>query len=1039
MKRSGLFLLISFLIIFLAPLQAQIKLGVAKKTTEIKLDGNLDEWEGQAAISLITAEQAQGQTWGGPDDLSAKVYLQWDIEALYLAVEVRDDLHFQPYENSSAWQADSIQLAVDTLFDRKSGGYASDDYEYGLILHKNGPLIWCWQAAEGKKAGKIENVSLAAKRDDNEKLTNYEAKFPWSELVPALPGSDRKMGFTILVNDNDGKGRKGWMELTPGIGISKDPAKYAELLLLDAETQKEHQVTGYVYIPTPAIDDGELLTGQIFINSELELGERNLEIIVSDSTQRVVATIPVSARLAKGANKIALSWDPANLPIGDYQLAIKIDGKICGFNSAFSRLSYAHIEGELAIQEWKLQVLEDLIAQIDELDFDSSYQAATAQVVKRFIGYIRDDMKAHRFQRVDWNVEFVKKRLSEAIVEAKTILRFGASDKKITRYQTAPVSIENTSFVQAGRPVYFIGVGHFGQVRADVPELTKFGFNIIQIEQGPSGVVLPEGYNDEPIKSVLNVLQRAAENNVAVNLLLSPHYFPGWALSQTPELANEGMGFIKYNIDHPKAREVVERFLRRIIPQVANHPALHSYTLSNEPQYTGYSSYSCARFQDWLKQKHGTIALLNELWGTELTDWNQIQIPVDENNRAQHYDWETFNQERFFAFHQWMSKIIREYDQTTPIHAKVMANTFDSADNFNAGIDHAAFARLDKIAGNDCSVGYPGSDLYAQQWLKQAMYFDLQRSLSNAPIFNSENHIIRDNDPLYYPSEHIRTALWQGAIYGQGATTIWVWERNENDTSLINNILTRANCVEAAGQTALDLARLSPFVAKFAEEKRQIAFLYPHASLCEEEYLQTVRTAYEGIHFLDLGVDFVDDFAAQQGKLNQYRLLIVPAAKYISLATLEAVEAYARDGGTVIIIGDSLRYDEYGRPLSAFSEQRASEKGTAFGLGQVYLAPQDTAQSYAPIFDKIMIKAAIERPVRVVDQNDQPVWGVEMRAVKNGEQLLINIVNLSNNEQIVKLKTSRPIYKAKDLISGQLLAETITLAPLSPMLVLVNF
>jgi hypothetical protein len=32
--------------------------------------------------------------------------------------------------------------------------------------------------------------------------------------------------MSLLVNDNDGAGRKGWLEWTPGIGQTKDPSQY---------------------------------------------------------------------------------------------------------------------------------------------------------------------------------------------------------------------------------------------------------------------------------------------------------------------------------------------------------------------------------------------------------------------------------------------------------------------------------------------------------------------------------------------------------------------------------------------------------------------------------------------------------------------------------------------------------------------------------------------------------------------------------------------------------------------------------------------
>jgi len=54
-------------------------------------------------------------------------------------------------------------------------------------------------------------------------------------LPAILPGQKAPLGerlaFSFLVNDNDGTGRKGWIEWTPGIGASKDPTRFAALIL----------------------------------------------------------------------------------------------------------------------------------------------------------------------------------------------------------------------------------------------------------------------------------------------------------------------------------------------------------------------------------------------------------------------------------------------------------------------------------------------------------------------------------------------------------------------------------------------------------------------------------------------------------------------------------------------------------------------------------------------------------------------------------------------------------------------------------------
>ena len=62
------------------------------------IDGRLDEWENVPNAYLIqTREQVGhgGKAWKSPQDLSAKVWLAWRGEYLYLAADVTDDRHVQ--------------------------------------------------------------------------------------------------------------------------------------------------------------------------------------------------------------------------------------------------------------------------------------------------------------------------------------------------------------------------------------------------------------------------------------------------------------------------------------------------------------------------------------------------------------------------------------------------------------------------------------------------------------------------------------------------------------------------------------------------------------------------------------------------------------------------------------------------------------------------------------------------------------------------------------------------------------------------------
>ena len=161
----------------------------------------------------------QHMTWKGPKDLSAKIWLQIRKESLLLDAEVTDDTHVQPYSKSMVWQGDNIQIAF--CFPNQTG-----NWEIGLTRLESGKAeVFFWDTPVKANPSAVK---LSTERRENRTL--YHAAFPFSLL--GIKREDLALGFrfNLLVNDNDGNGRKGWMEIAPGLGIDKSPERFPVLI-----------------------------------------------------------------------------------------------------------------------------------------------------------------------------------------------------------------------------------------------------------------------------------------------------------------------------------------------------------------------------------------------------------------------------------------------------------------------------------------------------------------------------------------------------------------------------------------------------------------------------------------------------------------------------------------------------------------------------------------------------------------------------------------------------------------------------------------
>jgi hypothetical protein len=169
--------------------------------------------------------------YDGADDLSVESAITYDSEKLYLAINVKDDVHFQKSPAASLWFGDSVQLAIDTLADAMPNVYQFDanDYEFSFGLNQDGAqknIDTMYERGRVKQA--LESVESNVFREGN--LTIYRIAIPWKTLK-LTPRKGMIFGLNFIVNDNDGLRRGYWMGLTPGIGETKNPYAYRKFIL----------------------------------------------------------------------------------------------------------------------------------------------------------------------------------------------------------------------------------------------------------------------------------------------------------------------------------------------------------------------------------------------------------------------------------------------------------------------------------------------------------------------------------------------------------------------------------------------------------------------------------------------------------------------------------------------------------------------------------------------------------------------------------------------------------------------------------------
>jgi MYXO-CTERM domain-containing protein len=198
----------------------------------IQVDGSLDDWAGATWTTIASPADYETVTGspGGPDDLSASFASLWTGSALYLAAEVTDDTHESTEAAETLWRGDSLQVAFDIARNGGTSYDTTDDYEFGWATTANGPVTHTWRRPDGSTSAPMP---FAVRREGA--TTRYEVQIDATALGIAALQEGMVVGFGLLVNDNDGAGREGWVQWAAGIGGDKRPEDFGELALRDAQ------------------------------------------------------------------------------------------------------------------------------------------------------------------------------------------------------------------------------------------------------------------------------------------------------------------------------------------------------------------------------------------------------------------------------------------------------------------------------------------------------------------------------------------------------------------------------------------------------------------------------------------------------------------------------------------------------------------------------------------------------------------------------------------------------------------------------------
>ncbi|MER5478890.1 beta-galactosidase [Streptomyces sp. NPDC002734] len=341
----------------------------------------------------------------------------------------------------------------------------------------------------------------------------------------------------------------------------------------------------------------------------------------------------------------------------------------------------------------------------------------------------------------------------------------------------------------------------------------------------------------------------------------------------------------------------------------ARHPALTMWHINNEYCTYDWGDEAAARFRDWLRHRHGTLAALNEAWGTAFWsqaygDWEQVLPPRRAHylkNPAQVLDFRRFTSDMLLECFTAERDIVRRHTPHLPVTTNFMP--------LWAGQDAWRWAEEEDVVSVDLYPD-PRDPLGVQSG---ALVQDMTRSQARGPWMLMEQATGAVNwRGVNHPKPRGLNRLWtlQAVARGADAVCYFQWRQSRQGaekfhSGMLGHAGPQGRTHQEIRQLGADLARIAPHVHG-GRVTADIAVLHDWHSWWAGDQEARPSRATDYPHTLGAWhralwqAHLTTDFAHPEHDLSAYRMVVVPQLYLLTDAAVDNLLAHVARGGTLV-------------------------------------------------------------------------------------------------------------------------------------------
>ena len=427
-------------------------------------------------------------------------------------------------------------------------------------------------------------------------------------------------------------------------------------------------------------------------------------------------------------------------------------------------------------------------------------------------------------------------------------------------------------------------------------------------------------------------IRQAEKHHIAIVLGTPTAAPPAWLTRKYPEtlrVDSDGRRATHGNRAHGsvislKYRELCHRIAEEMAKRFGHDPNVVGWQIDNEYGYGMMSHDGDARqqFQKWLKAKYKTLDSLNEHWTTTYWSqtydaWEEIPIPVGENNPGLMLEWQRFDTYAWTSYQQNQIDAIRPHAEARQfITGNFMGYNFDPIDHFVITKSLTFVAWDDYIGTGHLDPDTNGISHDAMRGLKRENIWIIETQpgfVNWSPLNNSLD------------KDEVRAMAWHDVGHGADEVSYWQWRSALNGQEEIHGTLVAPDgkpepLLSEVAQTAKEFSELQG-AFKDTHVVSDVALLQDYESRWAinwqkhtEKYDQfaILKSYYHALRKISHSIDIVSPDVS----LDQYKLVVAPDLCLIPQERAKHLEEYVKNGGHLVLGPRSGLKDEFNALLT---------------------------------------------------------------------------------------------------------------------------